>query len=283
MTDVWQRCRGHNDGILAPLDLVDHIYLWAAGEAAIAAEAVAALAAPILDIPLVVGSGAVVPAWVGGATLSIMVDRQGDGAGGGLVEELIARGGAVIGLTADEGLAEVLTAAAHTVLDMPPDEETVVQPIVVPLLEALDMDDVVDDLAGWTGPESWLDTQAGLPVTLARAVAAAEVPAVYGGEGIGAVAAAWMAAQARLFTGRPAIGASFGDALTHMPAWSTGDSLTPVAWLVTNDREAAVATAFDRAVQGVRAIRCTSTTPGAQLAELMALADLAVSALPRRE
>ncbi|HUG85291.1 MAG TPA: hypothetical protein VMM13_12040 [Euzebya sp.] len=272
MTDAWHRCRGHNDGVLAPLDLVDNIYLWAAGEAAIAAQAVAALCNPVLDIPVVVGSSAQVPAWVGGATLCIIVDRQGDGAGGGLVDQLIGRGGPVIGLTADTALAQVLSDVDATVLDVP-DEAAVLPPLVVPLLEALDLEDLVDDLAGWSVPRGWTGGE-GLPAQLATVATTAGVPAVYGSHGIGAVAATWMAAQLRLFTGRPAVGDSFGAALTHLPAWGASSPLTPMAWLVADDAEAAVAEAFDAAVPGVTTVRCRADGPAARLAELLSLTDL---------
>lgn len=277
MTDAWQACRGHNDGVLAPLDEVDGIYLWAAGETAIAAEAVAALLAPVLDIPLVIGSGPHIPAWVGGATLSIVVDRLGEGAGRTLVGALVDRGGPLIGLTADVDLATLLVDADKTVLDLPPDP-ALIPPVVVALLEVLDADDIVADLARWQVPGEWAGGD-GLPARIAAVMADAVCPGVYGSEGIGAVAASWLSSQLRLFSGRAAVGGSFPQALTHLPAWGP-EGIRPVAWLVADPAEAAVAAAFDAAAAGVITVNCEADRPGARLAELLALADLVAGALP---
>lgn len=277
MSDAWQRCRGHNDGVIAPLDQIDGIYLWAAGEVAIAARAVAALTAPLLDVPLVIGSGPHVPAWVGGATLSIVVDRLGDGAGRTLVPALIDRGGPVIGLTADVDLATVLADADQTVLDLPP-APAIIPPVAVALLEVLDAEAVVADLARWQVPGEWAGGD-GLPARIAAAVADAECPGFYGSEGVGAVAASWFASQIRLFSGRAAVGASFPQALTHLPAWGPV-GIQPIAWLVADPDEAAVAAAFDAAAPDVVTVACEADRPGGRLAELLALADLVAGALP---
>lgn len=276
MSSAWARCRGSAEGVLAPLDLVDGVFVWAAGEAAIAARAVAALAAPVLDVPLVVGSGPAVPAWVGGATLVVLVDRAGESAGSALLADLLGAGGPVIGLTADARLADLLTAEGHTVVDVVA-EEAVLPPLVVPLLELLALEDAAADLAAWTVPAAWTGPQ-GLPADLAAQAAGIDVPGFYGSDGVGAVAASWLAAQMGLFRGRIAVGASFSDALADLPTWSGAGGLRPVAWLVADDDQAGVARAFDGAAEDVRTVRCQEATPAGRLAELIGLADLVVGA-----
>lgn len=133
--------RGVAEEVVAPLDLIDHVAVWTTRAGLPAARLTASVAEPVLDVPLVVTTAERLPRWIGGATLLLLVDPDGDG--GGVIDEAAERGGPVIGLSAAEDVLAALDDHDMALVELPADDA--VTAAAVALLELLELDGSVDE------------------------------------------------------------------------------------------------------------------------------------------
>ena len=206
------------------------------GSGGTACEAAAALAAPHLGVPLWVGRGADVPAFVDGHTLVLAVSC-GEGADATTAaHEAVARGAHVVAVGSDSGLARLAADAGLPwcpIAPAGPPARAALAAATVPLLVALAGTGLMPDpAASITAAADVLGRRRDAlvasgapPEKLARRIGRT-IPLVYGA-GVAAVAARWWKAQVNLNAKAPAFAAALPE-LTYdeLAGWGQDGDVT---------------------------------------------------------
>ena len=206
---------------LSPGSTVRSVAAFGQGTGATACEAVAALAAPHLRVPLWVGHGAEVPAFVGADTLVLAVSC-GEGTDvTAAAHEAVARGARVVAVGSDGALERLAADAGLPWCEVSPGgpaARAALGAATVPLLVALFEAGLLSDGAvSVTAAASALGLRrdafvapGGPPEKLARRLGRT-IPLVYGAGGVAAVAARWWKAQVNLNAKAPAFAAALPE------------------------------------------------------------------------
>jgi glucose/mannose-6-phosphate isomerase len=207
------------------------------GTAATACEAVAALAAAHLRVPLWVGHGAEVPAFVGADTLVLAVSCVEGADATTAAQEAVDRGARVVAIGADGALERLAADAGLPWCAMTPGgplARAALGAATVPLLVALSGAGLMPDSApSIRAAASALGRRrdafvapGGPPEELARRTGRT-IPLVYGADGIAAVAARWWKTQVNLNAKAPAFAAALPE-LTYdeLAGWGQGGDVT---------------------------------------------------------
>lgn len=195
----WATARAAAEGVLAPLDLVDQVVVCGMGGSGIVADVVVALADASYDLPVIGCKSPRLPVWAGASTLVVAVSYSGDTAETlAAVTTALDRGSPVIGVTSGGRLEALLDDHDQTVVGVPgggqPRHST--GSLLVPVLTALELDvgldaaiDRLADVAGRSGRSAETATNPAKQLALRLAGPDTNIPAVYGTDGVGAVAA----------------------------------------------------------------------------------------------
>ena len=207
------------------------------GTGGTACEAAAALAAPHLGVPLWVGHGADVPAFVDGHTLVLAVSCVEGADATTAAHEAVARGARVVAVGSDSGLARLAADAGLPwcpIAPAGPPARAALAAATVPLLVALAgtglMPDPTASIAAAASAlgrrRDALVAPGGPPEDLARRIGRT-IPLVYGAAGVAAVAARWWKAQVNLNAKAPAFAAALPE-LTYdeLAGWGQGGDVT---------------------------------------------------------
>jgi glucose/mannose-6-phosphate isomerase len=286
-------------GVLPEPASVRAVALVGLGPAAAAGQAVAALTATELGVPLWVGPGPDVPAFVGPGTLVCVVSTSGatpetlDAA-----REAVARRAPTVAIGGDRASALARLAADAGVPWCPtvppvPAARLGLGSATVAVLVALARGDLLPD------PAAAIRTAAGMLARRRDALvppggAAAELarrigrtfPLVYGSDGIGAVAAAWWKSEVNRNAKAPAFWASLSGAMHgELAGWGQGGDVTrQVLSLVllrhdgederTSARFDAVVAATDEVMADVIEVRAAGEDDLTRLFDLVLLGEL---------
>jgi len=207
------------------------------GTGGTACEAAAALAAPHLGVPLWVGHGADVPAFVDGHTLVLAVSCVEGADATTAAHEAVARGARVVAVGSDSGLARLAADAGLPWCPVTPGgpvARAALGAATVPLLVALAQTGLMPDpsasiaaaAAALGRRRDALVAPGGPPADLARRIGRT-IPLVYGSAGVAAVAARWWKAQVNLNAKAPAFAAALPE-LTYdeLAGWGQGGDVT---------------------------------------------------------
>ncbi len=218
-------------------DSVRSVAAFGEGTGATACAAVAALAAPHLRVPLWVGTGAAVPAFVDGHTL-VLAASCDEGSDATLAaQEAVARGANVVAVGSDGSLERFAADAGLPWCPVTPGgavARAALGAATVPLLVALSEAGLLPDSAASIGAAAATLARrrdayvapGGPADELARRMGRT-IPLVYGAEGVAAVAARWWKAQVNLNAKAPAFAAALPE-LTYgeLAGWGQGGDLT---------------------------------------------------------
>jgi glucose/mannose-6-phosphate isomerase len=279
------------------IDNIDNIVALGVGQDALAGEVLAAVGSPVLEVPVVVVRGGVLPHFVGERSLVVAV-----AGGAGAAPETVAaatdavrRGAALVAVAAPGGLAEVAVGSGSELYRLEPGRGTREAPgaaigaVLVACARAgllpgasRMLEAAAHELA--ERRDSLLAPDGGLARTVAYRIGRT-FPVVHGGEGIGVVAARrWadqvnMTAKSQAFSGsepdRSAVAiAGFGQA---------GDVTRQIMTLVSlrsDFEEGHVAARFalaeeyaSEAVASIVEVRAAGTDPLTQLLDLVLVGD----------
>jgi len=207
------------------------------GTGATACEAAAALAAPHLHVPLWVGHGAEVPAFVDSDTLVLVVSCVEGVDATTAAHEAVARGARVVAVGSDSGLERLAADAGLPwcpVVPGGPVARAALGAATVPLLVAFSEAGLMpDSAASIAAAASALGRRrdafvapGGAPEKLARRIGRT-IPLVYGADGVAAVAARWWKAQVNLNAKAPAFAASLPELIyDELAGWGQGGDVT---------------------------------------------------------
>ena len=207
------------------------------GTGGTACEAAAALSSPHLGVPLWVGHGPDVPAFVDGHTLVLAVSCVEGADATTAAHEAVARGARVVAVGSDSGLARLAADAGLPwcpIAPAGPPARAALAAATVPLLVALAGTGLMPDpSASIAAAASALGRRrdalvapGGPPADLARRIGRT-IPLVYGAAGVAAVAARWWKAQVNLNAKAPAFAAALPE-LTYdeLAGWGQGGDVT---------------------------------------------------------
>ena len=224
-------------GCAPPAATVRSVAAFGQGSGASACEAVAALAAPHLRVPLWVGHGVEVPAFVDEHTLVLAVSCVEGAEATTAALEAVARGARVMAVGSDSALERLASDAGFPWCPVTPGgpvTRAALGAATIPLLVALTEAGLMpDSAASVTAAAAALARRrdafvapGGPPEELARHIGRT-IPLVYGADGIAAVAARWWKAQVNLNAKAPAFAAAL-PALTYdeLAGWGQGGDVT---------------------------------------------------------
>jgi len=250
-------------GALPDTGAVRSVAAFGQGTGGSACAAAAALAAPHLGVPLWVGHGAEVPAFVDGHTLVLAVSCVEGADATTAAHEAVARGAPVVAVGSDSGLERLAADAGLPwcpIAPAGPLGRAALASATVPLLVALAETGLMPDPAASIAAAAAalgqrrdaLVAPGGPPADLARRIGRT-IPLVYGAAGVAAVAARWWKAQVNLNAKAPAFAAALPE-LTYdeLAGWGQGGDVTRQAMslvLLRHGGEGAAAAALFESVR----------------------------------